>query len=184
MRGIKFGAIGLALLFAAIVWRNTSIRTDADVGSVSTAVSVGPEGSRPQRIIVAQGQSDTAESSANKPTGRTETAPEKREADRARETFRQLISSDVVGPIAGKKVRLEAYVKAQDVTETAELRLRSEDRWQNRNLYEATPATGTYEWKKITVEATVPEVVGNFSYGLTFRSSGRIWLSHPTFEIF
>ena len=87
------------------------------------------------------------------------------------------------GEFTGQRVRLSARVKAQGVKQTAHLRLRGEDLDRKRNLLTEFPVTGTYDWKDVSVEALVGPEVMIFSYGFTFKSSGKLWIAHPKFTV-
>ncbi len=87
------------------------------------------------------------------------------------------------GPLLGKKVRLSVEVRAQNVNQTAQLRLRGEDLKWKKVFTREEPVTGTYDWKMASVEAEVGREVTLFSYGLTLRSAGKLWFRRPTFEV-
>jgi hypothetical protein len=87
------------------------------------------------------------------------------------------------GAISGKRVRFTAKIKAEGVSQIAQIRLRGENTKRERIVYQDTQVIGTYDWKDFSVEADVAPDVTIFNYGLTFRSSGKLWISHPTFNI-
>jgi hypothetical protein len=83
----------------------------------------------------------------------------------------------------GKRVRLTVAITAQGVTDTAQLRLRGENPQREAILNEETKVGGTYDWKDFSVETEVGPEVTLFSYGLTFRSAGKLRFSHPVFSV-
>jgi hypothetical protein len=83
----------------------------------------------------------------------------------------------------GKQVQLTVAIKAQGVTDTAQLRLRGENPQREAVLYQETKVGGTYDWRDFSVQALVGSDVTLFSYGLTFRSAGKLWFSHPVFNV-
>ncbi|MGZ3698032.1 MAG: hypothetical protein ACXWP5_07855, partial [Bdellovibrionota bacterium] len=87
------------------------------------------------------------------------------------------------GQFVGKRVRFTARMKAQDIPRVAQIRLRGEDFRRQKILSEVVKANGTYDWKDFSVEAEVGAEVALFSYGVTFNSTGKLWISHPTFEV-
>jgi len=87
------------------------------------------------------------------------------------------------GEFNGKRVRFSALVKASQVTGEARLRLRGENIQKKMIIYEKTQLFGDYDWKEVSVEAEVDDETALFSYGLTFRSPGKLWLSLPRFGI-
>jgi hypothetical protein len=83
----------------------------------------------------------------------------------------------------GKQVQLTVAIKAQGVTGTAQLRLRGENPQREAILNQETKVGGTYDWQDFSVQTLVGSDVTLFSYGLTFRSAGKLWFSHPVFSI-
>jgi hypothetical protein len=69
------------------------------------------------------------------------------------------------------------------VTDTAQLRLRGENPQREAILNQETKVGGTYDWQDFSVETEVGPDVTLFSYGLTFRSAGKLWFSHPVFSV-
>lgn len=85
----------------------------------------------------------------------------------------------------GRRVRLSAYVKAENIEEYAGLWMRVDgvnrmlgfDNMQNR------PITGTTGWTKYEVVLDVPETSVNIAFGLLLRGAGRAWVDNFQFEV-
>lgn len=88
-----------------------------------------------------------------------------------------------MGQVMEKKVRMTAQIKAEGVTQTANLRLRGEDLHRKKIVGGETLVGGTHDWKEYSVDGTIGRDVALFSYGLTFKSVGKLWISHPTLMV-
>jgi hypothetical protein len=95
----------------------------------------------------------------------------------------EFIHCSDIGLLTDKTVRFSAKIKAERVSQTAQLRLRGEDLHREKILYKDIKVGGTHDWKDFTLEADVGRDVTLFSYGLTFRSPGKLWISHPTIDV-
>jgi hypothetical protein len=84
------------------------------------------------------------------------------------------------GELIGKRVRFTAQIRAENVTGVAQLRLRSEDQHRNVIGRVETQAGGTHAMQEYAAEIDVTREASIFSYGVTFKSPGRLWISHPT----
>jgi hypothetical protein len=83
--------------------------------------------------------------------------------------------------LAGKRVRFTTRLKAEKVEGgVARLRFYGEDRSRERVLFSEKKVTGTYDWTDFELETEVPDGLGLFSYGITFKSQGKLWISNPT----
>jgi hypothetical protein len=85
--------------------------------------------------------------------------------------------------IAGKHIQFRVRLKAQDVKDVAQLRFWGENPSRERILFKSEKVTGTYDWKDFAIEADVPSEVTLFNYGITFKNSGKLWVSHPVFGV-
>lgn len=85
--------------------------------------------------------------------------------------------------LVGHRVRFSAQVRAQAAVDIAQLRLRGENVRREKILYDDIKVGGTHGWKDYFLESEVGPDVTLFSYGLTFNGMGKLWLSHPRFEI-
>jgi hypothetical protein len=98
--------------------------------------------------------------------------------------FGTLMQSIDAANYAGKRVRLRASVKSQDVGEWAGMWMRvdkeratvSFDNMQNRAI------KGTQPWSTYDVVLDVPEDATSISFGILLAGSGEVWINHVTFE--
>jgi hypothetical protein len=85
--------------------------------------------------------------------------------------------------IAGKHIQFRVKLKAQDVKDVAQLRLWGENASRERILFKSEKVIGTYDWKDFAIEADIPSEVTLFNYGITFKNSGKLWVSRPIFGV-
>ncbi len=98
--------------------------------------------------------------------------------------FGTLMQSINASKYAGKRVRLRAWVKSQDVKDLAGLWLRVDkgqssvafDNMQNR------PIKGTQSWRPYDVVLNVPADATGISFGILLSGTGEVWMNHVTFE--
>jgi hypothetical protein len=98
--------------------------------------------------------------------------------------FGTLMQSIDAANYAGKRVRLRASVKSQDVGEWAGIWMRVDkertavafDNMQNRAV------KGTQPWSTYDVVLDVPEDATAISFGILLAGSGEVWIDHVTFE--
>jgi len=112
------------------------------------------------------GETIEVKSNVDKPTGNFE--------------FVQCVNA---GEVAGRRVRFTARVKAQNVSELAQIRFRGEDRDRRRITYRDLKVGGSHGWQDYSLDVEVSPEVALFSFGLTYRSTGKIWMSRPEFAI-
>ncbi len=86
----------------------------------------------------------------------------------------------------GKRVRLTAHVKAEQVESQAGLWLRVDgpestvlgfDNMQNR------PIQGTHDWQKCEVVLDVPENSVDLAYGILLADKGQVWLDNVQLQV-
>lgn len=95
--------------------------------------------------------------------------------------MQQIGASDYVG----KRVRLQAWVRSQDVGDWAGVWMRVDkdktmvafDNMQNRAI------KGTAPWKQCDVVLDVPEDASGISFGILLSGSGEVWMSDVSFEV-
>jgi hypothetical protein len=85
----------------------------------------------------------------------------------------------------GKRVRLRAWVRSQDVADWAGLWMRVDkgntvitlDNMQNR------PIKGNQAWETCDVVLDVPQDATRISFGILLTGTGEVWINDVTFEI-
>jgi hypothetical protein len=98
--------------------------------------------------------------------------------------FGTLMQSIDATNYAGKRIRLRASVKSQDVGQWAGMWMRVDkehtivafDNMQNRAI------KGTQPWSTYDVVLDVPEDATSISFGVLLAGSGEVWVDHVTFE--
>jgi hypothetical protein len=102
----------------------------------------------------------------------------------ATEGFGTLMQEFSAGQYAGKRVRLRASVKAEEVGDWAGLWMRVDkgskvvgfDNMMNR------PIKGTTEWDNYEVILDVPQDATGIAFGILLSKSGSVWLNSVKFE--
>ena len=95
--------------------------------------------------------------------------------------MQQISASDYVG----KRVRLRAWVKSQDVGDWAGLWMRVDkdkntvafDNMQNRAI------KATQQWKQCEVILDVPQDATGIFFGILLSGSGEVWMNDVSFEV-
>jgi hypothetical protein len=102
----------------------------------------------------------------------------------ATEGFGTLMQKFSAGRYAGKRVRLTASVKTEDIADRAGLWMRvdkgstavSFDNMMDR------PITGTTTWQNYEVTLDVPQDATAIAFGILLNKSGSVWLNSIKFE--
>ena len=98
-------------------------------------------------------------------------------------TWMQMFKAD---EYRGKRLRLSAYVKAEDVKDWAGLWMRvdgpenkvlSFDNMQNR------PIRGTADWQQVAIVLDVPQNSVGIAFGILLQGVGRVWIDNVQFEV-
>jgi hypothetical protein len=97
-------------------------------------------------------------------------------------TLMQTISSN---DYAGKRVRLRAWVRSQDVADWSGVWMRVDkgstsvafDNMQDR------PIKGNESWETHDVVLDVPQDATGISFGILLSGAGEVWMNNVTFEI-
>lgn len=103
----------------------------------------------------------------------------------ATEGFGTLMQQFDAAQYAGKRVRLKAWVKSENVNDWAGLWMRVDsgaksvafDNMQNR------PIKGITGWQNYAVVLDVPKDATGISFGILVSKSGTVWLNSAQFEI-
>ena len=98
--------------------------------------------------------------------------------------FGTLMQEMKVGAYRGKRLRMTAYVKSENVQDWAGLWMRVDgdgkvlefDNMQKR------PIKGTSDWKRFAVVLDVPDQATGVSFGILVAGLGRVWVDDFQFE--
>jgi beta-lactamase regulating signal transducer with metallopeptidase domain len=99
--------------------------------------------------------------------------------------FGTLMQSIKAADYAGKRVRIRAWVKSQDVADSAGVWMRVDkdktvvafDNMQNRAI------KGTQPWTAYDVVLDVPADATGISYGVLLTGAGEVWINDVSFEV-
>jgi hypothetical protein len=85
---------------------------------------------------------------------------------------------------AGKRVRLRAWVKSEDVADWAGvwMRLDKEQTMVAFDNMQDRPIKGTQSWKMYDVVLDVPQNSTGISFGILLSGTGEVWLNDVVFE--
>ncbi|MCG8698197.1 MAG: helix-turn-helix domain-containing protein [Bacteroidales bacterium] len=107
--------------------------------------------------------------------------------DKKIDGFGTLMQSCGADDYLGKRVKMSAYVKSEDVTEWAGMWMRVDSRLNKKALsfdnMKDRPIKGTTEWTKYEIILDVPEDSGVLCYGILIGGTGKIWFDNISFEV-
>lgn len=98
--------------------------------------------------------------------------------------FGTLMQSIDAANYTGKRVRLRASIKSQDVGEWAGLWMRV-DKQQKVVAFDnmqTRPIKGTQSWSDYDVVLDVPADATGISFGVLLSGAGQVWMNHVTIE--
>ena len=97
-------------------------------------------------------------------------------------TILQQFSADLY---TGKRVRLAAFVKAQEVEGWAGLWMRLDDKFSNTlkiDNMQNRPITGTSEWNLYSCVLDVPKEAKIINIGILLSGKGSVWMDNVSFQ--
>jgi transcriptional regulator with XRE-family HTH domain len=101
--------------------------------------------------------------------------------------FGTLMQSCFADDYLGKRVKMTAYIKSNDVSEQAGMWLRVDSKEQGKVLgfdnMQDRPIIGSKDWTKYEIILDVPEESASISFGVLLRGTGKIWFDDISFEI-
>jgi hypothetical protein len=102
----------------------------------------------------------------------------------AMEGFGTLMQEFSAGQYAGKRVRLRASVKAEEVADWAGLWMRVDkgSRAVSFDNMMDRPIKGTTTWQDYEVILDVPQDATDIAFGILLNKSGSVWLNSVKFE--
>ncbi|MFZ4741580.1 MAG: helix-turn-helix domain-containing protein [Bacteroidales bacterium] len=87
----------------------------------------------------------------------------------------------------GKRVKMTAYVKSENITSWSGMWLRVDSRMEKKSLsfdnMQDRPIKGTVNWTKCEIVLDVPLESGTLNYGFLISGCGKIWIDKVSFEI-
>jgi transcriptional regulator with XRE-family HTH domain len=107
--------------------------------------------------------------------------------DKKIEGFGTLAQSCSAEKYLGKRVKLTAYIKAENVENTAGMWWRVDGKEGKRGLsfdnMHDRPIKGTTEWIKYETTLDVPLESGNMSFGILMEGTGKLWIDNVSFKV-
>ena len=102
------------------------------------------------------------------------------------EEFGTLMQSCSAQDYLGKRIKMTAYVKSENV-DWAGMWLRVDSRLTKNmlsldNMHDR-PIKGTHDWIKCEIILDVPEESGTLNYGVLLSGTGKVWFDDISFEI-
>jgi hypothetical protein len=99
--------------------------------------------------------------------------------------FGTLMQTIAATEYAGKRVRLRAWVRSQDLTGWAGIWMRADkgttmvafDNMQNRKI------KGTQAWKECDVVLDIPTDATGIAFGILMSETGEVWMNDASFEV-
>jgi hypothetical protein len=101
--------------------------------------------------------------------------------------FGTLMQQCVPDKYLGKKIKMTAFVKTENITNWSGLWLRVDQNGSNQPLsfdnMGDRPIKGTTNWTKYEIVLDVPNTASLIAYGALINGTGQIWVDNITFEI-
>lgn len=101
--------------------------------------------------------------------------------------FGTLMQNIEPGIYAGKKVKLSAYAKTENVTGWAGFWMRVDQAASDRTLgfdnMQDRPIKGNTDWTRYEITLSVPRNASNIAYGCLLSGTGQVWFDDFSFEI-
>jgi beta-lactamase regulating signal transducer with metallopeptidase domain len=91
------------------------------------------------------------------------------------------------GDFWGKRVRMSAFIKVENITDWAGMWMRVDGEGTNNVLsfdnMQSRPIKGTTDWQQYEIVLDVPEGAINIAFGVLMSGSGKVWLDEVKFDI-
>ena len=101
--------------------------------------------------------------------------------------FGTLMQTCLADDYLGKRIKMTAYVKSNDVSGWAGMWLRVDPKERGNPLsfdnMQDRPIKGTNDWTKCEIILDVPEESGTLNFGVLLNGTGKIWFGNVSFEI-
>ena len=106
--------------------------------------------------------------------------------------FGTLMQTAGPGEYLGKRVRLSAFVKAENVGDWAGVWMRVDGTAEGSNQppkmlafdnMQSRPLKGTFDWKRVEIVLDVPKEAMDIAFGILLSNGGEVWLDDLKFEV-
>lgn len=107
--------------------------------------------------------------------------------DKKIEGFGTLMQSCGANEYLGKRIKMTAYVKYDNVSDWAGMWLRVDSRNTKKSLsfdnMQDRPIKGDNDWTKCVIILDVPEESGTLNFGILLSGTGKVWFDNISFEV-
>ena len=103
------------------------------------------------------------------------------------EGFGTLMQTSGAEEYLGKRIKMTAFIKSDNVSDWAGMWLRVDSRETRKSLsfdkMQERPIKGSNDWTKCEIILDVPEESGTLNYGVLLSGTGKVWFDNITFEV-
>jgi len=103
------------------------------------------------------------------------------------EGFGTLMQTSSADEYLGKRIKMTAFIKSDNVSDWAGMWLRVDSRDTKKSLsfdnMQERPIKGNNDWTKCEIILDVPEESGTLNYGVLLSGTGKVWFDNITFEV-
>lgn len=103
------------------------------------------------------------------------------------EGFGTLMQTSSVDEYLGKRIKMTAYIKSDNVADWAGMWLRVDSRQTKKSLsfdnMQDRPIKGNNDWTKCEIILDVPDESGTLNFGVLLSGTGKVWFDNITFEV-
>jgi hypothetical protein len=101
--------------------------------------------------------------------------------------FGTLMQSCSAEEYVGKRVKMTAYIKSENVTNWAAMWMRVDSKFAREMLsfdnMQDRPIKGTKDWTKCEIVLDVPDESGTLNFGVLLDGTGKVWFDDISFEV-
>jgi hypothetical protein len=104
--------------------------------------------------------------------------------------FGTLMQTAGPGEYLGKRVRMSAFVKADQVSDWAGVWMRVDGPMEGNqpkmlafDNMQGRPIKGTSDWKKVEIVLDVPKEATDIAFGILLSKDGQVWIDDLKFEV-
>jgi hypothetical protein len=101
--------------------------------------------------------------------------------------FGTLMQTCLADDYLGKRVKMTAYIKSNDVSDWAGMWLRVDSKERGKSLsfdnMQDRPIKGSNDWTKCEIILDVPAESATLNFGVLLSGTGKVWFDDVSFEI-
>lgn len=103
------------------------------------------------------------------------------------EGFGTLMQTSSAEEYLGKRIKMTAFIKSDNVSDWAGMWLRVDSKETRKSLsfdnMQERPIKGSNDWTKCEIILDVPNESGTLNYGVLLSGTGKVWFDNITFEV-